>query len=335
MSHRFQINLSALIDLLSQHLYSSADVFVRELLQNAADAIAARQQREPDHAGHIRIELDQDMCQLRIHDNGIGMSDVEMHRFLAIIGESSKRNPNPGQVADFLGQFGIGLLACFTVADEIVLHSRSAKNGNEGSFCWRGRSDGSYTIEVGAAMAQAGTQVVLQVRAEFTHLLKLSSLERALRHYGDLLPVPITLHYLQHEIMVNQRNDYQCYPWDASHLPAEQQKDFQLQYGRQHLQEEIFDVVPLHSAAGQVEGLACIMAHSVSVTALNQHRVYIKRMLLSDDVQNLLPDWAVFVRCIVNCRALQPTAARNAFYRNQQLAQTQQELGDCLKNYLR
>src|ERR1044072_2375266 len=94
MGYRFQVNLSGIIDLLSKHTYSSPQVFIRELLQNGADAIQARVYLEPDFKGEMHIELahDKDAPVLIFKDNGIGLNEEEIHLFLATIGQTSKRD---------------------------------------------------------------------------------------------------------------------------------------------------------------------------------------------------------------------------------------------------
>jgi molecular chaperone HtpG len=95
MDYRFQVNLNGIIELLSKHTYSSPKVFVRELLQNASDAILARTYLDPDHQGEVRIELVQANSaapSLIFRDNGIGLTEEEVHLFLATIGQTSKRD---------------------------------------------------------------------------------------------------------------------------------------------------------------------------------------------------------------------------------------------------
>jgi molecular chaperone HtpG len=108
--HAFQVDLRGLVDLLSHHLYSSPRVFVRELLQNAVDAITARRQADPDAPAEIRITLDE--AGMSVTDSGTGLTEADAHRFLATIGHSAKRDDLAGARREFLGQFGIGLLAC-------------------------------------------------------------------------------------------------------------------------------------------------------------------------------------------------------------------------------
>ncbi|HLL72195.1 MAG TPA: ATP-binding protein, partial [Pyrinomonadaceae bacterium] len=95
MDYKFQINLRGIIDLLSNHIYSSPQIYVRELLQNGVDAILARRYVEPLHEGAIRIRVPDapagEQPALVFEDNGIGLDEAEIHRFLATIGQTSKR----------------------------------------------------------------------------------------------------------------------------------------------------------------------------------------------------------------------------------------------------
>lgn len=111
-ANSFQVDLRGLVDLLSHHLYSSPRVYVRELLQNAVDAVTARQALDPE--AEIRIRLSASAGRVTIEDSGIGLTAAEAHSLLATIGRSSKRGGEHGLETtrrEFLGQFGIGLLA--------------------------------------------------------------------------------------------------------------------------------------------------------------------------------------------------------------------------------
>ena len=122
MSHTFQVDLRGMVDLLSHHLYASPRVYVRELLQNAVDAITARRAARAGRArASVRIEPPEVTGDgtLRVHDTGIGLTEEQVHELLATIGRSSKRDELGFARHEFLGQFGIGLLSCFLVADEI------------------------------------------------------------------------------------------------------------------------------------------------------------------------------------------------------------------------
>lgn len=144
----FQVDLRGLVDLLSHHLYSSPRVYLRELMQNAVDALTARHALEPAAPGDaFGIRLYADGSVVRVEDDGVGLTEADVHTFLATIGRSSKRAERIAeQRADFIGQFGIGLLSCFLVADEIHVLSRSARTPDAPAVEWRGRGDGSYTV---------------------------------------------------------------------------------------------------------------------------------------------------------------------------------------------
>jgi molecular chaperone HtpG len=143
----FRVDLRGLVELLSHHLYSGPQVYVRELLQNAVDALTARQRLHPWSTGRVLLIPAEVAGDGQVHclDTGIGLTIEEMERFLATIGSSSKRDELGFARADFLGQFGIGVLSCFLISDEITVVSRSAHGG--GLVRWRGSADGSYQVE--------------------------------------------------------------------------------------------------------------------------------------------------------------------------------------------
>ncbi len=155
---RFKVNLGGMIEILSDHLYSSPDVYIRELLQNGADAITGKKKILGDSGdGAVTLEITEGE-QLIFTDNGQGLTKEEIHQFLAIIGESSKRELEDKDLrTDYIGRFGIGLLSCFMVSDEICLVTKSCRGGDAPVLEWRGKPDGTYTIrELHGADGQKG-----------------------------------------------------------------------------------------------------------------------------------------------------------------------------------
>src|SRR4051812_16574805 len=133
---------------MSPHLYASPRVYLRELLQNAVDAIAASQVSTADAPAGVSVEpadVSGDGA-LRVLDAGIGLTEAQVHEFLATIGHSTKRDDLGFARHEFLGQFGIGLLSCFLVADEIRVDTHAA---GAQPVRWIGHSDGSYRVEKG------------------------------------------------------------------------------------------------------------------------------------------------------------------------------------------
>ncbi|MDX6758489.1 ATP-binding protein, partial [Streptomyces sp. F8] len=198
--HSFQVDLRGLVDLLSHHLYSSPRVYVRELLQNAVDAVTARQAVDP--GAPVRIRLSASGGRVTIEDSGIGLTAAEAHSFLATIGRSSKRAGGDGlhdqaleaTRSEFLGQFGIGLLACFVVARQIRVVTRSARDPQAAPVEWLAADDGSYTVRElpHAARPEPGTTVVLEARPGAAEWTVPAKVEELARDFGSLLPYDIT-----------------------------------------------------------------------------------------------------------------------------------------------
>ena len=165
--YHFQVNLGGMLDVLSNHLYKSPDVFLRELLQNGVDAVTLRQKEQPGwNGGKLTIQVDPGH-RLIFRDNGAGLSEEGIHRFLAVIGQSSKTELVNGKIPeDYIGRFGIGLLSCFMVSDSIVVHTRPAAGGP--AHIWTGRPDGTYTLEP-LEDCPVGTAVILTAKTGMVH----------------------------------------------------------------------------------------------------------------------------------------------------------------------
>jgi molecular chaperone HtpG len=326
---KFQVDLRGIIDLLSHHLYTGPHVYVREVLQNAVDAITARMEVDSAHQGEIRLEILQsgkNPPTLIVQDNGIGLSASEVHQFLAVIGQSSKREALNRQ--DFIGQFGIGLLSCFMVCHEIVVITRSAR-GSHPAVEWRGRSDGTYAVRELEHGGEPGTQVYLRCKPGCEEFFEPEYVCRMARHYGALLPHSIQVVAGGEQWRINEQA-----PWRASHASSETRREVYLEYGRRVFNTEFLDAFPLVSDAGAVEGIAFVLPYSPSMAGKRSHRVYLKNMLLAEQAENLLPDWGFFVQCVINASDLRPTASREGFYEDETLTAARASLGECLRHYL-
>src|SRR5439155_22067815 len=160
--------------------------------ENAVDATTARLATEPDADVRIRLEpLGHGEKQtLRIHDSGIGLTEQEVHTLLATIGRSSKRDDLGFARHEFLGQFGIGLLSCFLVADEIRVVTRSATGGP--TMLWRGFADGRYSMEKAEQERdEPGTSVALVPRPGLERWLQDETVRELAAHYGGLVPFDV------------------------------------------------------------------------------------------------------------------------------------------------
>jgi molecular chaperone HtpG len=331
---KFQINLRGIIDLLSHHLYSGPQVYIRELLQNGIDAIRARLNLEPDHRGEVAIEVIPPRGSappaLIFLDNGIGLTEEEVHTFLATIGQSSKRGEFWDRPTDFIGQFGIGLLSCFVVSDEIVVLTRSSKDPAARTMEWRGRADGTYSLKVLDRDLAPGTQVYLTCKKGCEEYFEADQVRHLAEHFGGLLPYPIRLTAGRDSRVINEEGA----PWRQRAGGKKEHRAALLEYGRKTFGIDFFDCIPLRSAVGEVDGVAFVLPFTPNLATRKTHRVYLKNMLLSESADNLLPSWAFFVKCVVNANALRPTASRESFYEDEALAETRDALGGCLRDYL-
>ena len=317
MANTFQVDLRGIVDLLSHHLYASPRVYVRELLQNAVDAITARSAGDPGDPGTVTITSSDATGDgtLRIVDNGIGLTEAEVHELLATIGRSSKRDELGFARHEFLGQFGIGLLSCFLVADEIVVHTRRA---GAPAVRWTGYADGRYDVRP-AEDRDPGTEVTLVPRRGAEEFLTGTTVTELATVYGSLLPVDVTVD--------GERVTTGRLPWSGGRAHA-------LAYAEQTLGFRPFDVIELNVPEAGLAGIAYVLPMAVNPASRGGHRVYLKRMLLAESVEGLLPEWAFFARCVVDSSELRPTASREALYDDGLLADTREAIADQLRGWL-
>ncbi|MBS0197443.1 MAG: HSP90 family protein [Planctomycetes bacterium] len=336
MTERFKVDLRGIIDLTANHLYSSPDVFVREVIQNAVDAIAARARIEPSHPGLVRFELTRDADDshtICISDNGIGLTTDEVHAFLSTVGGSSKREDAADlaerlteEAPTFLGRFGIGLLSCFMVTEEIVVITRSALDAAAPAVEWRGRADGNYQVrELPDSRTPAGTSVYLRSKPEAAEYFEHERLVELLRRYGEMLETPIVFTTGSEQVRINQERP----PWELG-----RDDDVALADMCQHLLSfRPLDIFPIEAPAGGVRGYAFIRPDRSNQWP-RSHRLYIGGMFVSEHVYNLMPEWATFVGCVLNSTGLRPTASREQVHSDDTLSATKEQLGEAVRRRL-
>ncbi|MDT0013611.1 HSP90 family protein [Listeria cossartiae] len=332
-SHRFQVNLAGMIDILSNHLYDEKDVYIRELLQNATDAIRARKKIDPTLEGKIHASLIGDINEktLILEDNGIGLTEDEVHAFLATIANSSKGEKNfDGESSnDFIGRFGIGLLSCFIVSDEIVMISTSQKDG--GTTEWRGKADGTYSVrKIETDTREPGTQVYLRLRAgleEHPECEEVEYLINTLKKYGASLESDIIVEINGLEEEINN--------WTKKFSNKETlfklSKEQIIQYGEYILGTHFQDYFLIENESGRTFGIAYMIPHAVQINAIRKNTVFLNNMYVTSEANNILPDWSFFAKCVIWTDELQPVASREAFYKNERLTSVADELGVALK----
>lgn len=340
----FQVDLRGLVDLLSHHLYSSPKVYVRELLQNGIDAVTMRGATD-DRPAILLTGADQSTDgRMHCFDSGVGLDDDDVRTFLATIGRSSKRDELGFARTDMLGQFGIGLLSAFLVTDEIEVLSRK---GDGPIVRWRGRGDGSYVIDHTAPApsdpraqwlaAGPGTCVALGPRRGAEEWLATDRVVALAQQYGRFLPhkVEAALRDAAPGGAAPQRTVAiapMTPPWLVGD-PAQRRAAVN-ELGVAELGIPPFATVPVSVPAAGLNGVALILGNPTHAGRRPGSRVYLKGMLLGDEMGGLLPEWAFFARLVVDTSALQPTASREALYSDDLLADTRTALGDQLRRWL-
>jgi molecular chaperone HtpG len=225
---------------------------------------------------------------------------------------------------DLVSRLGLGLAACFTVADEVRVLTRSL-DASSPSLEWVGRGDGSYTLRRLGYDMQPGTQVYLRPRPESRPLFQAPLVRQAATDYGEFLPYPLAFSHGQERTTLNNSP-----LWSADRSDPEAWRRGQLRTARRLLGADFLDALPIRSSAGGVTGVALIKAERQGLLHKPEHRVYRDGVLLTEEAANLLPHWATFVTCIANVRDLRPTLLFDGLEDDERLAAARRALGRSL-----
>lgn len=321
--NRFKVNFGGILTLLSHHLYSSSDVFIRELLQNAHDAIQFRKNIDPEFEGRGSIQfeyLEGEQPLLIVEDNGCGMNIEEVEEFLSRIGSSSKRGLSDLSSEGLIGQFGIGLLSCFMVSDKITLITQSYREKK--AVKWEAYIEGTYTSSEAEVDAFTGTKLFLPLREDLLQNYSKEKILKLIQKYASFLPIDISFQS----------------GGDITHLPGElfpwQKKvDEIIPFGKRWFKENFKYFIKLESLTGLTAGIAYISPQAVPQGSKIPHQVYIKNMLISDSSEDILPPWFFFGQALINSQELVPTASREDLHDDASLSQVRQDFEACIEDH--
>lgn len=319
--YNFNVNLGGMLDLLSNHLYSTPKVFLRELLQNSVDAInLMRNENTLTEEPRIDIIVKENKS-ITFKDNGCGMTGEEIHKYISVIAQSSKKKAD----IPFIGRLGIGLLSCFIVTSDIILRTRSYKHP-EKSYEWHGFVNGKYTVTETEFNEEHGTEIILNADSTHTDIFNFSEILNAIRYYGLPVPYPVYVSDGTFTVRANplfnktSANDRENVLTMGRHIFG---TDF-----------DFIDYIPLESESGLFSGVAYILPFTVSAASVRSHRIYLKNILLTEDGSAILPEWAFFVKCFFNTDKLSANASRENFYKNELLQKARDEISHCISSYL-
>ena len=333
----FEVDVRGFVDRVLRHAYSTPGVFLRELLQNGADAIAARRQwaaeqgQEPDPAWGISITgVSLSFGQFIFTDQGIGMAADQAAGLLATIGNTSNLDILGLARSDRGGQTGMGLLACFLVSDRIrvVTHPAGGGPGAE----WLGSIDGTFYVRSLGRPGPVGTQVYLSPRLDGGAWLDQAVVSRLAREYGEYLTVPVDcVTYGVEEPETGPDDRVNSRP---VFLDDEPDYGELIEWCEREFGFAPFDAIALEVPGTRTRGRAFVRTRPASFTAARESVVYSGRLLVGRKITNLMPDWACFVRAVVNSDGLTTTVDREGLKEDASLAHTRAQLGMAVRNWL-
>jgi molecular chaperone HtpG len=328
----FQAEVTQLLDLMAHSLYSNKEIFLRELISNASDAIdRLRFERlsrpdlgEDDAPPRIRVEYDKDARTITVADNGIGMSRAEVIDNIGTIARSgtaeflrSLSGDRRGDAA-LIGQFGVGFYSAFVVADRVTLTTRRAGAAAAEGVRWSSDGKGEYTLEA-VERAEPGTTIVLHLREGEEDLLNEHRLRSIIQKYSDHISVPIVLgaqggsgaDQAGGDSPVNQASALWTRP--KNELTERDYHDFY-----RHITNDFSD--PLAYLHAKVEGryeytlLLYIPSHAPYDLWMPQARrgvrLHVQRVFILEDDGRLLPRYLRFVRGVIDSADLPLNVSR-------------------------
>nr|WP_170224511.1 molecular chaperone HtpG [Actinokineospora cianjurensis] len=333
----FQSEARQLLQLMIHSIYSNKDTFLRELVSNASDAldkVRLEAFRDKELAAdtedlHIDLEVDPGARTLTVRDNGIGMSRDEVVTLIGTIAKSGtaeflrKLKDNQGG-QDLIGQFGVGFYASFMVADKVTLLTRKA--GETGGTRWESTGEGTYTIEP-VEDAPQGTAVTLHLKPEDTeeHLYDYASRGKVVeivRRYSDFITWPIRMapEGGGEPETVNSRKAL----WARSQSEVTEDEYTEFYKHVSHDWTEPLETIRL-SAEGVFEYQALLFLPKRAPFDLFTRdrkrgvQLYVKRVFIMDDCEELMPEYLRFVKGVVDAQDLSLNVSREILQRDRQI----------------
>jgi molecular chaperone HtpG len=333
----FQAEARQLLQLMVHSIYSNKDIFLRELISNASDALdkvrlAAFQDKDlqvDTDDLHIQLEIDKEQRTLTVRDNGIGMSRDEVVDLIGTIAKSGtaellrKLKESKEASQDLIGQFGVGFYSSFMVADKVVLVTRRA--GAEEATRWESSGEGTYTIET-VEEAPQGTSVTLHLKPEDTedHLYDYASewkVKEIVRRYSDFITWPVKMAGAEGELeTVNSMKAL----WARSKDEATEEEFKEFYKHISHDWTDPLEIVQMQ-AEGTFEYQALLFIPSRAPMDLFMRerkrgvQLYVKRVFIMDDCEALMPEYLRFVKGVVDAQDLSLNVSREILQQDRQI----------------
>ncbi|QKS30307.1 MAG: molecular chaperone HtpG [Candidatus Accumulibacter similis] len=353
----FQAEVRQLLNLMIHSLYSNKEIFLRELISNASDACDRLRFEALNNAAlygddgdlKIRVSFDKEARTLSIADNGIGLSREEAIEHLGTIAKSGTREffsaltGDQAKDAHLIGQFGVGFYSSYIVADRVTVVSRRAGLEASQGVRWESSGEGDFTVEV-IDRAQRGTEVTLHLREGEDEFLSNWKLREIIRKYSDHITLPILMKkerwdeeqkaqvVTDEDETVNQASALWSRP--KSEITDEQYNEFY-----KHVAHDFED--PLAHVHARVEGkqeytqLLYIPSRApfdlFERTSRHGIKLYVRRVFIMDDAEQLMPLYLRFVRGVVDSNDLPLNVSREILQQSRDIETIR---GGCVKRVL-
>ena len=353
----FQAEVKQLLNLMIHSLYSNKEIFLRELISNASDACDRLRFEALNNAAlygddaelKIRVTLDKEARTLSIADNGIGLSREEAVEHLGTIAKSGTREffsaltGDQAKDAHLIGQFGVGFYSSYIVADKVTVVSRRAGLESGQAVRWESSGEGDFTVEV-IERAQRGTEVTLHLRDGEDEFLSSWKVREIIRKYSDHITLPILMKkeewneeqkaqvVTDQDETVNQASALWSRP--KSEISDEQYNEFY-----KHVAHDFEN--PLAHVHARVEGkqeytqLLYIPSRApfdlFERTARHGVKLYVRRVFIMDDAEQLMPLYLRFVRGVVDSNDLPLNVSREILQQSRDIETIR---GGCVKKVL-
>ena len=320
----FEADTSKILDIVIHSLYSNREIFLRELISNASDALDKRrflastdQSLQAEQELQIHIKSDKKAKTLTLSDNGIGMDSDDMVSSLGTIARSGTQNfikqleaskENDDSKLSLIGQFGVGFYAAFMVAETVDVISRKA--GSDKAFKWHSDGATGYSLD-NAERSEAGTDIILHLKKDAKEFLEEQRISYMIKKYSDHLSAPIYWQNAEESKMLNSASAIWTRP--KSEITQEQYTSFYQQASA------AYDTpyLTLHNITEGVTNFTSLLfvPSTRPVDLFNPERksrlqLYINRVFITDECEDLVPNWLRFVRGVVDTPDLDLNVSR-------------------------
>ena len=350
--HKFQTEVGQLLHLMTHSLYSNREIFIRELISNANDALdkfnhlklTSEAFRDEEWSPKITIKLDKDDNSISIIDNGIGMNEQDLIENIGTIAKSGTKafieqlTGDAKKDNNLIGQFGVGFYSVFMVAEKVDVISKKAGEENAYKFS----SDGSGEFEIEQVVKEShGTVIYAKLKEDASEFLDSWRVKEVVKKYSDHIPYPIFLSY-ESEEMVGEGDDARMEKvkkneqindakalWTLPKNEIEDKEYIEFYKTIWHDHEE--PLLWLHNKAeGTMEYTTLFYIPKTAPADINRAdfkpgvKLYVKRVFITDEEKELIPLYLRFVRGVIDSEDLPLNVSREILQENRILANIKQ-----------